>query len=770
MVARLKGLSHCYGETVALSNVDLAIPAGCMAGLIGPDGVGKSSLLGLIAGVRKIQTGQVMSLDGDMSNTRHRRTVCPRIAYMPQGLGKNLYMSLSVFENLDFFARLFSQQREEREYRIADLLENTGLTPFRDRPAGKLSGGMKQKLGLCCALIHDPDFLILDEPTTGVDPLSRRQFWTLIERIRHNELRADNKTPMSVLVSTAYMDEAQNFDWLAAMDDGKILATGTPQSLMAQALASGGQSVDSLDAAFIELLPEAKRGNHEALVIPPRVIDLDNPPAISAVGLTKRFGDFTAVDQVSLDIGGGEIFGFVGSNGCGKSTTMKMLAGLLPATQGEARLFGRPLDPRDMETRRRVGFMSQSFSLYSELTVQQNMVLHAKLFHLPEPLATTRIAELVERFDLGSYAGELANQLPLGIRQRLSLAVAIIHRPEVLILDEPTSGVDPVARDGFWALLIELSRNEGVTIFVSTHFMNEAERCDRISLMHAGKVLATDSPDTLIQNRKAESLDDAFVSYLEEANTLAEKQTPEKNQNPADSQQKNGPSAVTLSDQHRSHHTSQVGSSYFDFVRCFGYAHREALELSRDPIRLGFALFGTLILMFVLGYGINMDVENIRFAVFDQDRTPESRDYIQNLSGSRYFSEQAAIQSEQEMDRRMRSSELSLALQIKPGFGRALRSGHQPEIGAWVDGAMPFRAETISGYVQGMHYSYIKELMLRHYGRLPQAGAVNIQVHYRYNQDFKSLYAMVPAVIPLLLVMIPAMLMALGVVREKELG
>ena len=770
MVARLEGLSHCYGETVALSNVDLAIPAGCMAGLIGPDGVGKSSLLGLIAGVRKIQTGQVMSLDGDMSNTRHRRMVCPRIAYMPQGLGKNLYMSLSVFENLDFFARLFGQQRKEREYRIADLLENTGLTPFKDRPAGKLSGGMKQKLGLCCALIHDPDFLILDEPTTGVDPLSRRQFWALIERIRRNELRADNQAAMSVLVSTAYMDEAQNFDWLAAMDDGKILATGTPQSLMAQALASSGQHIDSLDAAFIELLPQAKRGSHETLVIPPRVIELDNPPAISAVGLTKRFGDFTAVDQVSLDIGGGEIFGFVGSNGCGKSTTMKMLTGLLPATEGEARLFGHPLDPRDLETRRRVGFMSQSFSLYSELTVQQNMVLHAKLFHLSAPLAATRIAELVERFDLGNYVDELANQLPLGIRQRLSLAVAIIHKPEVLILDEPTSGVDPIARDGFWALLIELSRNEGVTIFVSTHFMNEAERCDRISLMHAGKVLATDTPDALIQTRKAESLDDAFVSYLEEANALAEKQVPEKNQNPADSQQKSGPPAATLSDQHRSYHSSQGGSSFFDFVRCFGYAHRETLELSRDPIRLGFALFGTLILMFVLGYGINMDVENIRFAVFDQDRTPESRDYIQNLSGSRYFTEQAAIQSEQEMDRRMRSSELSLALQIPPGFGRDLRSGRQPEIGAWVDGAMPFRAENISGYVQGMHYSYIKELMFHHYGRLPQAGAVNIQVHYRYNQDFKSLYAMVPAVIPLLLVMIPAMLMALGVVREKELG
>jgi ribosome-dependent ATPase len=765
LVSSIKGLSHRYGKTEALSEINLDIPSGCMVGLIGPDGVGKSSLLSLISGVREIQTGSVLTLNGDMNKSRHRSAVCPRIAYMPQGLGKNLYMSLSVYENVDFFGRLFGQQRAERQSRINDLLDSTGLAPFRDRPAGKLSGGMKQKLGLCCALIHDPEFLILDEPTTGVDPLSRRQFWALIEHIRQRQLDS-NSTPnssktnqgMSVLVSTAYMDEAKNFDWLAAMDDGKILATGSPQALMEKAQAnSPNLSINNLDSAFIQLLPEEKRGTHKTLVIPPRQTSSSGPPAIKTTKLCKRFGDFTAVDEVSFEIEQGEIFGFVGSNGCGKTTTMKMLTGLQPASSGQACLFGHPLDAHDLQTRQRVGFMSQAFSLYSELTVLQNLDLHARLFHLSAEKTAERIAILIQRFDLQAYSNELTNKLPLGIRQRLSLAVATIHEPEILILDEPTSGVDPIARDGFWELLISLSRNDNVTIFVSTHFMNEAERCDRIALMHAGKVLATDTPQELIKRTQANNLDDAFVSYLQEA-----QQESEKSPNLVQKKQ--------LSHNAIKNKKTHPISSKFNLTRLFGYAHRETLEISRDPIRLGFALFGTVILMFVLGYGINMDVDNIPFAVYDQDRSPESRDYIQNIAGSRYFVKHPDILNDKEMDQRMRSSELSLALEIPPGFGKELRRGRAPAVGAWIDGSMPFRAENTAGYVQGMHYSYINDLMIRNFGRSPQNSPFELETRYRYNQDFKSLYAMVPAVIPLLLVMIPAMLMALGVVREKELG
>ena len=368
----------------------------------------------------------------------------------------------------------------------------------------KLSGGMRQKLGLCCALIHDPDLLILDEPTTGIDPLSRRQFWELINRMR------SRRQGMSVVVATAYMEEAERFDWLVAMDAGKVLAAGSPAELKAR---TGTATVED---AFIALLPEQQRRGHQRLQMPPRRI-LDAEPVISARDLTCRFGDFTAVDRVSFAIERGEIFGFVGSNGCGKTTTMKMLTGLLPPSEGEALLFGRPLDASDMSSRYRVGYMSQSFSLYTELTVRQNLDLHARLFHLPAQKAKARIAELVERFGLKDYLDQRALDLPLGIRQRLSLAVAIVHEPEMLILDEPTSGVDPLARDRFWELLIDLSRNQGVTIFVSTHFMNEAERCDRISLMDSGRVLATGTPADLIKARGVATLEDAFISYLEEA-------------------------------------------------------------------------------------------------------------------------------------------------------------------------------------------------------------------------------------------------------------
>jgi ribosome-dependent ATPase len=424
---------------------------------------------------------------------------------MPQGLGRNLYPTLSVFENLDFFGRLFGQPKREREQRIADLLAATGLDPFPDRPAGKLSGGMKQKLSLCCSLIHDPDLLILDEPTTGVDPLSRRQFWELIDRIRKQ------RPTMSVIVATAYMEEAERFDWLAAMDDGRVIASGTPAELKAR-----GGNKSTLDEAFINLLPASKRAGHEAVVVAPRPV-IEGPPAIEADGLTCRFGQFTAVDHVSFRIERGEIFGFLGSNGCGKSTTMKMLTGLQPATAGEARLLGRPLDASDMATRQRVGYMSQFFSLYAELTVRQNLELHAHLFQLPSERKQPRVQEMLERFDLLGVADSRPESLPLGQKQRLQLAVAILHNPEVLILDEPTSGVDPVARDAFWRYLIDLSRDEGVTIFLSTHFMNEAERCDRISLMHAGKVLAVGTAKDLSQRRGTDNLEEAFIGYLEDA-------------------------------------------------------------------------------------------------------------------------------------------------------------------------------------------------------------------------------------------------------------
>jgi ribosome-dependent ATPase len=752
VITRIERVTHRYGKTFALNDLTLDIPAHCMAGLIGPDGVGKSTLLALVSGVRKIQTGKVIVLDGDMADERHRRASYGRIAYMPQGLGRNLYPTLSVSDNIDFFGRLFGQGAAERRARIDELLKATGLDPFPDRPCGKLSGGMKQKVSLCCSLMHDPDLLVLDEPTTGVDPLSRRQFWELIDTIRAR------RPMMSVIVATAYMDEASRFDWLAGMDDGKVIAQGTPKEFLAKAQKT------NLDDAFIALLPPEKRGLHQEVIVRPRTESEDMTPAIEAEGLTRRFGDFVAVDHVSFRIARGEIFGFLGSNGCGKTTTMKMMTGLLPVTEGSAKLFGKPMGADDMEARQNVGYMSQAFSLYGELTVRQNLDLHARLYHLSTNEVDARINELLERYDLKSAADAKPESLPLGVKQRLQLAVAVLHRPPILILDEPTSGVDPVARDAFWRTLIDLSRNDGVTIFLSTHFMNEAERCDRISLMHQGRVLAVGAPKELVKQRGSASLEDAFISYLEEAGGADKAKKAEAPQ-PAEAPEPTASPAKVLP----SH-----ASRRFDPGRLWAYARRETMELLRDPIRLSFAFIGPVILMFAFGYGITFDVENLNFAAFDQDRTPESRRLLEGFSGSRYFSERPPISSPAELERRMRSGELAVVVEIPSGFGRDLANVRSPEVAFWIDGAMPFRGETTKGYVTGLVLRYMQDLAVERLG--PNAasnvylGGLNIQNRFRYNQGFKSVFSMVPSVIVMMLVLIPAIMATIAVVREKETG
>jgi len=740
-VVRAEGLSLLYGKVRALDAVSLDLPAGCIVGLIGPDGVGKSSLLALVAGARKMQAGRLEVLGGDMRRAGHRARICPRIAYMPQGLGRNLYPTLSVRENVEFFGRLFGESRAERDRRIADLLEATDLAPFADRPAAKLSGGMKQKLGLCCALIHDPDLLILDEPTTGVDPLSRREFWALIARIRAA------RPGMSLIVASAYMEEAAGFDHLVAMDDGKVLATGTPAEILDRTGAA------NLDKAFIALLPEERRARHHELTVPPRDRADRDGYVVEAENLTVRFGDFAAVKDVSFRIEKGEIFGFLGSNGCGKTTTMKALTGLVEPAEGTTRINGRTVDTRDMATRRRIGYMTQSFSLYSELTVRQNLDLHARLFDMAPDEIAPRIAELAQRFDLEDVLDSLPLRLPLGLRQRLSLAVALIHRPEVLILDEPTSGVDPVARDTFWQALVDLSRNDGVTIFISTHYMSEATRCDRISLMHEGRVLVSDTPEAIRKEAGAETLDDAFIHHLERAQREGGK--------PAATEQDLG-AAVSAAPRRR--------RGRFSLARLLSFSWREALELRRDPIRLTLASVGSVILMIVLGYGISMDVEDLKFAVLDFDQTIASQSYVNDLAGSRYFDEQPPLIDHADLDRRMRAGEISLALEIPPGFAADVERGRPVEIGAWFDGAMPMRANTVRGYIQGMHFHWLTEQLRQVYGDDAVTGSYSLETRYRYNPDVESLAAMVPAVIPLLLMLIPAMLAVLSVAREKETG
>jgi ribosome-dependent ATPase len=477
---------------------------------------------------------------------------------------------------------------------------------------------------------------------------------------------------------------------------------------------------------------------------------------------------------------------------------MKMLTGLLPPTEGTSKLFGKPMAAGDMQARMNVGYMTQAFSLYEELTVRQNLELHTHLYHLPANEIEPRIKELLEQYHLADVADERPQSLPLGVKQRLQLAVAVLHRPLILILDEPTSGVDPVERDEFWRTLIHLSREEGVTIFITTHFMNEAERCDRISLMNAGKVLADGPPAELVRERGCATLEDTFISYLAEAAGIKLEEKP-----PAPAQEVPIQSAAK----------PPAKASRFDLGRLWAYARRETMELIRDPIRMTFAAFAPLIVMIACGYGISLDVEHLRFGVFDQDRTKESRDVVDAFtSNPRWFREiPPPVSSGDEFEHRFRSNNLEIAVEIPPKYGRDLAAGRTPEIGVWIDGSMPFYAETMRRYVQTLTAGnffwpqpperYLESrlgapsegqaspglaapvagLTAPSAGEgVPPAGLaagrgnignlVNFEMRLRYNQSFESIVAEVPNVVMLVLILIPAVLATIGVVREKENG
>ena len=750
----IRNLSHRYGKVRALDDVSLDIPNGAAVGLIGPDGVGKSTLLSLMAGVRIIQTGSVSVLGGDMAQKRVRRELSHRIAYMPQGLGKNLYPTLTVRENIDFHARLFGLSAAERKTRIARLLEATGLAPFPDRAAGKLSGGMKQKLSLCCALVHSPDLLILDEPTTGVDPLSRRQFWKLVDDLQHEH------RGMTVIVATAYIDEAEQFPHLLAMDDGRLLANAPTREVMAQ---HGGKT---LEETYIRLLPEEKRQGAGGLEITPFVPDPDSPPAIEAHGLTKRFGSFTAVDHVSFTIPKGEIFGFLGSNGCGKSTTMKMLTGLLDATEGSAELLGQPVDAGGMAVKMRVGYMSQAFSLYEELSVRQNLVLHARLYRLGEK-SNAAIEAVLQQFELADLADATPAALPLGVRQRLQLAAACLHRPQVLILDEPTSGVDPAARDMFWQYLFRMAREERVTIFVSTHFMNEAARCDRISLMHRGRVLAVGEPEELRRRQHADTLEESFIRYLEQDEAAeAAKRLPET-QRPPENQRLPETKGLPETNRPSENHAAPSGLLYW-LSTVFTFARREGKELLRDRIRLMFALLGPLVYLISGSLGVSFDVNEMDFAVLDQDQSHYSRELTQEFDGSSYFRQRASLATRNDINAVLTDGSARMVIEIPPGFGNDLTLGRRPQLAFYFDGSWPFVGENLHGYAQGILNRYMAELYRERGIRTNTGGG--LQTRFIYNPTFKSINALTPGFLMLSLMMIPAMLTALSVVREKEIG
>ncbi|WP_373017032.1 ATP-binding cassette domain-containing protein [Thiomicrorhabdus sp.] len=559
LVVEVKQLSKSYKKQLAVKSVDLNIKSGEIYGLIGPDGAGKSSVMQMLAGVLSYDSGDVKVFGHTLDSEEAAETIKSRIGFMPQGLGLNLYPELSIEENINFFADLRDVPKEEREQRKQQLMDMTQLTAFRDRPMKNLSGGMKQKLGLVCTLIHKPELVILDEPTTGVDPVSRRDFWEILSYlVRHEH--------MTALVSTSYMDEAERFQNLSFFYEGSVLAQGEPDSILqdvqgwvgichcAEALTFFKQlksmfsqveiigetmrivALDMSKAHFEQILTDLlkEHGLTSALSIHPIELEdafiglldrwqrrefdealsngsndvdhFDDTPQfdnrqlmIEANSLSRFFGDFVAVDEVSFSVKAGEIFGLLGANGAGKSTAIKMLTGLLKPSHGFGQISQTSLHESGMEIKEKIGYMSQSFSLYEDLTVHENLKLYGQIYGVSRNKLKQRIHWALTMGGLQSETDTLAGRLPMGLRQRLALGCALLHEPKVLFLDEPTSGVDPLGRQQFWEILVSLAKLKGVAILVTTHYMSEAEHCDKLALMQAGKVVAQGSPHALRQ-------------------------------------------------------------------------------------------------------------------------------------------------------------------------------------------------------------------------------------------------------------------------------
>jgi ABC-2 type transport system ATP-binding protein len=550
-VVQVRDFVKRYRKQTAVDGASLTIERGEIYGLIGPDGAGKSSLMKAIAGVLSFEGGTLHVLGEKIACEAAAERIKGRIGFMPQGLGLNLYPELSVQENIDFFAELRDVTPSELARRKGNLLAMTRLDKFRDRPMKQLSGGMKQKLGLVCTLIHEPELIILDEPTTGVDPVSRRDFWKILTQLLRER-------GITALVSTAYMDEAARFHRLSLMFDGRVLIEGAPdailrevpgtlvelvaepqvealrqlQTLFPQAEAVGPglrvfvpgatpqaartqvaaqlaslqvsemqAGAPELEDAFIALLQQRQLAGLDDARQTQVWLDGEPPKgdgsAIAARELSRDFDHFRAVDRVSFEVRQGEIFGLLGANGAGKTTVIKMLTGILPPTGGAGTVAGADMRHASQAIKERIGYVSQAFSLYQDMTVQENLRLFARIYGVPGSRLAERMARVVALAGLSDVTAQLVSKLPMGIRQRLALACALVHGPRVLFLDEPTSGVDPIGRRRFWKILVHLARVEQVAILITTHYMSEAEHCDHLVLMHAGRVIADDSPAAL---------------------------------------------------------------------------------------------------------------------------------------------------------------------------------------------------------------------------------------------------------------------------------
>jgi ABC-type multidrug transport system ATPase subunit/ABC-type Na+ efflux pump permease subunit len=808
-----KAFRRANGEVVlALADVSLTVDRGTLTALVGPDGAGKTTLLRLAAGLLSIEAGQLQVLGIDVAADPQQ--IQSRISYMPQRFG--LYEDLTVQENLDLYADLHGVPAEERRARYPQLMAMTALGPYTGRLAGRLSGGMKQKLGLACTLVRSPELLLLDEPTVGVDPLSRQELWQIILRLVHED-------GQSVLMSTSYLDEAERCDHVVVLHQGKVLAQGPPGEIRAAAAGRTflitppvGQTARGLQARLlnqpnvVDAVPEAGqvrlvRSAEEAVKDDPlRGLDVkpvqarfedgfmvllrravsheaaaartsDLPPTpqpahggaeavIQVNDLVRRFGSFTAVDHVSFEVHRGQIFGLLGPNGAGKTTTFRMLCGLLSASGGTLRVAGLDLGRARASARQRIGYVAQKFSFYGQLTVAENLDFFASAYSLRGDRKRQRIDWAMQHFELAPMAELPSGQLPGGYKQRLAMAAALLHEPEILFLDEPTSGADPLARREFWQRITDLAEH-GVTVVVTTHFMEEAEYCDHVVILDAGRVLAQGTPADIRSRARPEpgksaTMEDAFIAIVQEARGDGEKAGKGEGEKARRGDAREASSLSPFLPVSPSRHL-------FAKLRRIGtLVRKEYRQIARDPSSIAVGVVMPVLLIVLFGHGLSLDVKNVPVAIVLERPSPDALELAARFQLSPYF-DARLFTSMKEAEDEMLARRVDGIVRIRSDYARNV-GWSDAEVQILVHGTDANRARIIQGYAQGAVAQWSARRLAE--GQAVVAGPVGLRDRMWFNEANDSHYFLVPGLVVLVMTLIGAMLTSLVVAREWERG
>ncbi len=787
----------------ALDGISTRVRRGTVTALVGPDGAGKTTLLRLVTGLLTADSGMLSVLGIDVA--RDPQAVQDRVGYMPQRFG--LYEDLSVIENLNLYAELNGVSIAERRERYPRLMEMTALGPFANRLAGKLSGGMKQKLGLACTLVRAPELLVLDEPTVGVDPLSRRELWEIIQQLAREQ-------ELTVLLSTAYLDEAQRCSEAIVLHDGRVLAQGPPatvselaagrtflvtphqgqaaRSVQARLLCqpnvvdavpegglvrvvvsvpansevlreqlSAGLPVTSVAArfedGFMMLLHHAAESPNSAagMSIEHPTPSADGEAAVEVHDLVRNFGDFTAVDHVTFNVKRGEVFGLLGPNGAGKTTTFRMLCGLLPASSGTLRVAGVDLRVARASARQNIGYVAQRFSLYSQLSVAENLDFFCGAYGLRGKLLAQRVQWALKQFELGPLAQLPAGQLPGGYKQRLAMAVALVHEPSILFLDEPTSGVDPIARREFWQRITALAE-QGVTVIVTTHFMEEAEYCDRVAVLDGGRILAQGTPAELRSHADstamASTMEDAFIAIVEKSRT--------GNGNGHRNPKRDGYVLDSL--------LAGAAPQWLPpkARRVWALVQKESWQMVRDASSLAIGIVLPVVLILLFGYGLSLDVTDVPVAVVLDEPSPDALDLAAAYQLSPTFRTRV-LTGMPRARQMMIAREIDAIVQVRSNFGRKLALG-EAEVQILIHGTDANRGRILQAYTEAAVGNW--RACRAAEGRLIDGDPVRVQDRLWFNDANESRYFLVPGLIVLIMTLIGSFLTTLVMAREWERG